>query len=364
MFARFKQLSLTSSQASSWRVSRLWGRDSTHVVGLALLRLVAVAQQQHLNLASLVRCLALEHRGFIRRRLMRLTSLLEQGTPLVEAIEQQPHLLTDEQILELRFAHQSGTLGQRLPELIQRTSARSHESTHQVLQACTYGLGLVLAVGLILTFLSLFIYPTYTQIFEEFGLQRPYVLSSLMWWAYGLGRNLPLVALALAVLFTLWWFFRPLRSLQRWISLRITKSAIQLQHALLLRLLAHTLEAGRPLPGALSTLARYHFDRSTQIKLLFARNEVEQGSDVWHSLVSAKLLHEPEATALHSADTDAFRAWMMHKLAEEQEESVRLRSAILAMLVQPAIVLGIGCLVMWICVAYFSVLVTMISSLS
>lgn len=364
MFESFKNLWSARQAPSAWRMTRLWRSDSTYIVGLALLRLVSVANQQRLELAPLVRLLSIEHRGFTRRRLARLASLLEQGTPFIEAIEQQPELLSDQQVLELRLAHQSGTTLQVLDELIQRTSERSRETTNQVLQAVTYGLGLILAIGLILTFLTLFIAPTYKEMFEEFGLRLPKLLIGLIGWSDSMGRNLPLIAMAIAVLTAIVWYFRPLRWLQRWVSLRVTKSSIQLQASDLLRMLAGSIEAGRPLSGALSTLARYHFDRRAQIKLLFARNEVEQGFGIWHSLARAKLLSEQEAEAVDRASSDSLRAWLIRKMAIEKEEAVQLRRTFVAMLIHPAIILFFGCLVMWICVAYFSVLITMITALA
>lgn len=363
MFETFKMIWSSSIAPSDWRMTRLWRGDSTHIVGLSLLRIVSVATQQRLELARLVRLLSIEHRGFARRRLARLASLLERGTPFVEAIEQQPDLLTDQQVLELRLAHQSGTMPRALEELIQRTSERSRESANQVLQAVTYGLGLMLAIGLILTFLTLFIAPTYTEMFEEFGLRLPRLMRGLIGWSVAIGHNLPLIAMAIAVLTAIMWYFRPLRWLKRLVSLRVTKSSVRLQASDMLRMLAGSIEAGRPLPSALSTLARYHFDRRAQIKLLFARNEVEQGFGVWHSLARANLLSEQEAEAVDRASTDSLRAWLIRKMAVEKEEAVQLRRTFVAMLIHPAIVLFFGCLIMWICVAYFSVLITMITAL-
>ncbi len=363
MFETFKKIWSASIAPSVCRMTRPWRGDSTYTVGLALLRLVSVANQQRLELPPLIRLLSTEHRGFARRRLARLASLLERGTPFIEAIEQQPDLLTDQQVLELRFAHQSGTTSQILDELIQRTSERSHESANQVLQAVTYGLGLMLASGLILTFLTLCIAPTYKEMFEEFGLRLPRSFRGLIGWSVAIGHNLPLIAMAISVLAALVWYFRPLRWLQRWVSLRVTKSSVQLRVSELLRMLAGAIESRRPLPGALSTLARYHFDRRAQIKLLIARNEVEQGFGFWHSLARAKLLSEPEAEAVDRASTDSLRAWLIRKMAMEKEEAVQLRRTFVAMLIHPAIILFFGCLVMWICVAYFSVLVTMITAL-
>ena len=62
---------------------------------------------------------------------------------------------------------------------------------------------------------------------------------------------------------------------------------------------------GRPLPSALSTLARYHFDPAIRHKLLFARNEVEQGADLWQSLATVRLVNPAEATVMEVAT----RSW-------------------------------------------------------
>ena len=45
---------------------------------------------------------------------------------------------------------------------------------------------------------------------------------------------------------------------------------------------------------ASSTLARYHFDPAIRNKLLFVRNEVEQGADTWQSMATVGLLSTSE----------------------------------------------------------------------
>ena len=60
---------------------------------------------------------------------------------------------------------------------------------------------------------------------------------------------------------------------------RWLRSAREIYSADVLRKLEIASAAGRPIPGALSTLARYHFAPQIRHKLLFVRNEVEQGAD-------------------------------------------------------------------------------------
>ena len=109
------------------------------------------------------------------------------------------------------------------------------------------------------------------------------------------------------------------------------------------------MEAGRPLPAAISTLARYHFDKSVREKLLFARNEIEQGADDWTSLTESRLLTPQEASALAnssssrshiSGDAATRRLETEHRHTAEQKRR-RTRSPIMTLFFA-AIVLLIG----------------------
>ena len=118
------------------------------------------------------------------------------------------------------------------------------------------------------------------------------------------------------------------------------------------------------MPSSLSTLARYHFDRGTRLKLLVARNEMEQGGEAWNTLAQSQLLSPSEAQTLAHAATPEMRVWIMRHVAQAKEEQADYGRGLLAMLVHPAIVLLFGFLVAWVAIAFFSVLTTMIGSLS
>ena len=100
------------------------------------------------------------------------------------------------------------------------------------------------------------------------------------------------------------------------------------------------------------------------MKLLFARNEVEQGTETWDSLRDANLLSSETSSVLRNASTSKLQSWTMRRLAHQQETAVRQRKAMLNMLAEPAIVLVFGAIALWVTVAFFSVIVSMISSLA
>src|SRR5690606_14997328 len=144
----------------------------------------------------------------------------------------------------------------------------------------------------------------------------------------------------------------------------LLRSTAQLQRSQLLRLLALAIDAGRPLSSSLSTLARYHFDRSTRLKLLVVRNDIEQGADAWQALAQSHLLLPGEAQSLTEASTPRLQTWIMRRLAQQQEDAVHYRRAAVAMLLHPLVVLLFGGIVAWVAVACFSVLTSMIASLA
>jgi general secretion pathway protein F len=108
----------------------------------------------------------------------------------------------------------------------------------------------------------------------------------------------------------------------------------------------------------------YHFDRNFRQKLLYARNEVEQGVDVWQSLSDAKLLSVPESYAVASAPSNRVRAWILRRLASVKQSAVRRRIATLFAFLEPIVVLCFGALVLWICFAFISFIARLTSLLA
>lgn len=347
-----------------WRVTRWWLGDRRSALELSLLRLLAVAHGERLDVRPLVQNLATEFRGSARRRLRRLDRQLHMRLPLVDALEQTPELLRDEDLLSLRFASSAGTLPQTYQELIQRAESRGTGASDQVRQAFEYGLSLAFTFALIATFLMTFIVPTFRKMFDELGMRLPLSAASLFDISNVIARDLPLWLLVIATAAGLMWIVRPFRHLRRWMGSRLMRSTAQLQRSQLLRLLALAIDAGRPLSSSLSTLARYHFDRSTRLKLLVVCNDIEQGADTWQALEQSHLLLPSEAQSLTEASTPKLQTWIMRRVAQQQEEVVHYRRATVAMLFHPLIVLVFGAIVAWFAVACFSVLTSMITSLT
>jgi hypothetical protein len=102
------------------------------------------------------------------------------------------------------------------------------------------------------------------------------------------------------------------------------------------------------LESAVSTLARYHFDPRLRHKLLWCRNEMEQGESAWPTLRRAGLLHKPEADALVKSGSPAIESWLATQLATSRERTSEQRRAYRLLGLHPLVVALLGLGVFWL----------------
>lgn len=347
-FPTFRSLANRRVPLPAW-----WPSATSEVQRQSLLRLIAVAIEEQIPLAPLLRAWSADERGAQQRRLQKLVKLLESGRTLSDSVEQVPGLLTDEAVLALRFDSQSGTRTTAIRELLASLEQSPAGAGSRVRRAVTY-LAAVVPLGLLVAiFIHIKIVPVYEKILGEYELPQPESMRSLNGLMHSLGAWWLLAfVLVLAGLF-LMFSTRGGKFLRRSIVGRWFWPLRGRHVADVLQLLAAAASAGRPLPGALSTLARYHFDPTIRGQLLFARNEVEQGSDVWESLAAASLLAPPEVRLLKTAERIGNRPWILKKIASAKRNRLAAKSERAAELLLPAVLLVLGALVLWQALAIF-----------
>lgn len=340
----------------SWRISRHLPRDSRASMQRSLLRILAVAHQERLQPATLVANLAREHVGSNRRVLNRLARRLREGVPLVAAVEQTPDALGESQVLALRFGTQSGTLGPVYQELLARAGGATDSAERSLRQTLVYLTALLMVLTIAFSFWSLFLLPVFEKILEYFTSRRPgqpfELLAGLRDW---FGDGMALVPFVVAGVLLLIWAL-PVRRWLRWVFNSRIGWINQVRSAELLRLLAVASESGRPLAGALSTLARYHFDPGVRARLLLARNEVEQGAGVWQSLHDARVLSSTQAEALSTATSDGSRIWLLRSFSDQQRELAQASAQAAARRLQTGVILAIAGLLSLLSIACFQFL--------
>lgn len=359
-FPTFRRL---ANKRIPFPIPTLWPWRTGAARRRSLLRLIAAGIEEKLPLGPLVEVWAADERGPQKYRVERLARLLNDGTPLPDAVEQVPGVLRDEDVLAIRFDAQSGTQTAAVRELLDE-SAMSSNRPPRVRNSILY-LGTILLIGFVLvSFLQFKIVPEFNKILEEFDQDPPSAfewsirLSNVFaryWWVG-----------ALAALALVWSAFSagPGRFIRYAILGRFFEPLRELRAADVLQKLGIATGAGRPVPGALSTLARYHFDPTTRHKLLFVRNEVEQGADVWQSMNAVELLTQPEVRLLTTAERVGNRPWALKQLAWGKRQRTERGLERLSQLLLPVLVLVLGAFVLFQALTIFLPLTQMLNSLA
>jgi type II secretory pathway component PulF len=272
-------------------------------------------------------------------------------------------VLSDEEILAIRFGAQSGTLAATLRDVLDESQPPRVQRFPQLRRAFVYFVCLILIAAFIVTFIQIKIVPEFEKIFQEFSVAVP---ESLIW-SIRFGHiisNYWYVWTLLVIVFA-WLAFSawPGRQLRHAILARLFRPLRELRTADVLRKLSVTTQAGRPIPGAISTLARYHFDPTLRHQLLFIRNEMEQGADLWQSLAAIGLLSPPEVRVLETAARVGNRPWALKQLALAKKRRTIRRLSQWSKLVLPGLVLLMGAFVLFQALSVFGPLVQIVTSL-
>ena len=347
----------------AWYLSPWWRSDSTMAKQNSLFQLLSIAHSERLEHISLIDSFAREHRGWYRRRLKQLAKRLRSGCPVIVAIEQTPDVLSDDQALALRFASQSGALSQTFQQLVRLEDSQQDETKAAWRGLFTYWAVTLLVLATITIFMMVRIAPKYSQMLEEFGTQGPRPFFFLKSSFDLLCDNIP-VALAVAFFIAFLFFSSTSRRFfRRVIAPHLTMAPNTSRSSFMLRLLSISTNAGRPLSGTLSTLAKYHYDKKVRQRLLFARNEVEQGVNDWQSLSDAELITTAEAKALVASPDNQSRAWLLERLALAKTDRACQSSSTMLAFAHPVAILIFGCIVLFIFIAFFSMNLELINSL-
>lgn len=358
-FPTFRTFAGSSGSFRSW-----WPWRTTAGQRQSLLRLIAVGTEENLPLAPLIEKWMDDERGVQRRRLGRLVKLLQTGRPLADAVEQVPGVLSDEDLLAIRFDAQSGTRTAAVREILADAPARSASSSPRLRRSIIYFCVLVPLSLLLISFTQLNIVPILARIFQEFGIQMP---PALAWSASSWGAISGAWWLAaMAAIALLWWLLatRSGRPVRQALFGRLFRPWHELRSADVLQKIGIAVSAGRPIPGALSTLARYHFDPTIRQELLFVRNEVEQGANVWQSLAGVGMLTGSEVQLLDSAERIGNPAWVLKQLVDAKKQRTTRRIQRATEFVLPVLVLFVAVLVVFQALTVFQPLTRIIAELS
>jgi type II secretory pathway component PulF len=329
----------------------------------ALLRILYFAHRNRVAPAPLVERLACEYQGAESVALGQVAYLLASDVSPISALEQTRGAVDETTLLALRLAEETGTLANTY-ELCLRDDfdARfeaddpSYSPTAQLLQRA---IGIFIA-SFVLTFLAIFIVPTFLKMMDEFGLAMPRfpVLLLELYESFGFLLVLfSVAAIAWLMVLALWfrnWQWKP------WKAVYPNRPATVRLRALL----ALVVGSGRPVVAAIETLTRFQSSSVTRNRLVAATQSMKNGENPWSALASQNLLSPRESKALMLAPDGSTEYWLLQQSAvssAHHHESVRgilLQSVSFFLLVVLAIVVGATA------ISFFMVLCELISGLT
>ncbi|WP_425614072.1 type II secretion system F family protein [Anatilimnocola sp. NA78] len=340
-----------------------WPWYTTRVQQQSLLRMIAVATEENLPLAPLLEQWALDEKGVQLLRIRRLAALIAEGRSTADAVEAIPGVLSDEHLLALRFDAQSGTRTKAIRSALEELPTQMAASKLRFQRSLIYfAVAFPLAI-ILLHFSHLMILPKLQQIFAEFGAAQP---PQLQWSSQMFLQLFPFlfVGALLALVMSIWLFGTQFgRRTRRWIAGRLFRSVHDLRSADVLQQMSVAVAEGRPIPGALSTLARYHFDPTIRHELLVARNNIEQEMPIWQSMAAAGLISQPEAKALQVAGEQGSPSWAMQQLVTVRRLRIWRRFERLSEFISPALVILLAAIVIYQACSVFLPLIQLMEGL-
>ncbi len=312
---------------------------------LALLWLLGVAVEKGIPLPEMARAYAQERSDEMGWRVERLAELLEQGSPLGEALIASRNPLPAEVQLAVNLTASTPAMGRVFRQAAHQKTRFASEVSAYMNQA--FYLMLVLLSGIaILTFIALRIIPTINQIVLDFGVKpagATSFLSQSLRTAVDyalLGWSLFVIGLCVAVGLMLhylgWITWEPL--LARPLTTRYHASIV-------LRTLASQVAADIPLHTAIDLMARQYPRKHIRDRLQRAATAISRGGPWCQCLREERLILPSEADVLSAAERVGNLAWALEEVAEGIVRRLRYRLNVWLRCVLPLFVLAVALVV-------------------
>ncbi|HEX5446219.1 MAG TPA: type II secretion system F family protein [Pirellulales bacterium] len=335
---------------------RYWRRRQA-----SLLAVMAASARRWIPLAPVVEGFASEWRVWFGWRCQRLAQLLASGVPLPDALRQVGWLVPRRALAMIETGARSGNLVAALEETTRQPASRPALAK---IAAALWYLGALAVIGSgILFFVMLKIVPAYIKIFDDFDADLPPATIALIGasnWFVDYGWP----ALLLALLAAAGMGLLRLTGFSVWLPAPWGLVSRRLESAVVLRSLSAAAETQQSLLPSLSALAEHYPSTPIRQRLLRVVSDVTLGYRWQDALHQYGLIRAAETAFLSSAERVGNLPWALRELADAIERRTATRLAGWLQLLAPAMVLVAGAVVMFIMVALFLPLISLIEKLT
>jgi general secretion pathway protein F len=283
-------------------------------------------------------------------------SRVMEGHALASALGQFPRAFPELFRATVAAGERSGHLGQVLEQLATYTQARQ-ASRQKIQMALVYPLILMLASVAIVGFLLGYVVPDVVKIFVDSGQPLPWLTQALIGVSNGLRNHFLLLMSVLAMLFGLWrWSWQQTKWRLRWHRWVLNAPVIgdvlrAMEAARFASTLAILGKSAVPLVDALEIAAEVIGNLTIRARMVDVARSVREGGTLTRGLelsgdIPPMMLHMI-ASGERAGELDR----MLARAAEQQENSLAARIALVVGLFEPAMLVLMGGVVLLIVMA-------------
>ncbi len=330
----------------------------------ALLWLLAVSTERSIPLVPAIEAFAVEQGGLFAARARRLAAWLASGNSLPDALELCPGLLPVYALPMIRVGSRAGALAAAL-----RQAATVHDQNAPLLMSLVGKISYLVLLPIlgcpVLIFVILWIVPKFVMIFQDFGLRLPPITVCFIrasdavincWYLF-----VPLMLLLLLLLgYTLLRYF----GVVQWDMPPVNRLTRRLDSARILDGLAVVARQQRPLSEGIAAMAVSYPKWAIRQRLRLATFDIEAGGDWADSLVGHGLIQRADHAVLQAAQRAGNLPWAMQEMADSARRRFFYRLQGIIQTAFPFAVVGFGAIMMFIVVALFLPLVSLIQKLT
>lgn len=327
------------------------------------LALLAAAAAKQIPLVDCARAFGEEQRGSFRRQVLKFAAALEQGTPLADAIRQQPRALPRSSQLAASVGQQSG----RLPAALQEDAAglSTFDPLRQAFGARLLYLSVVLLfVQLPVLFTFIKIMPSVRRIFLDFEVPLPALTRWVMDLSHEHWFHLLLILVTLLWPAILLWGVAWYTGWAAWLPPGMRRWLLRFDRSTILRALAHPAENRQPLEPMIQHLAAGYPRRWVRKRLARAHQLIAAGHNWVSGLRLEALLGQADAAVLEAAQRAGNLAWALREMADSNQRRLIYRLQALLQIGSVLLVLSLGASGLLIALTVFEPLVVLTSELA
>ncbi|MGD0516283.1 MAG: type II secretion system F family protein [Thermoguttaceae bacterium] len=330
----------------------------------ALLWTMAISTEKMIPLVPSIEAFSRESGGRMAEKARILAKLLASGVPLPDAVEQIPGILPERILPMIRVGYESGALAKSLRQAVLSRDLLTVIWNSLITKLLYIGMVIIIGTG-IFAFVMIKIVPSYEKIFRDFHTSLPGITAALIEVSRFIGQTwiifVPLYLLFVGLFIYLIFYYLG------WASFSLpgfTRLMRRKHSAIILDSLALAAESSQPLGNIVLTMAGTYPQADIRRKLSYVGEDIHRGGDWCESLSRHGLIKRADQAVLKAAQRVGNLPWAMREMADSNRRRLAYRLNALVQAAYPPVIICVGLIVMFIVVALFYPLITLIMKLS